>query len=369
MLALPDPGDDHLVAQARAVSALNIIDSNRAFDEIREWIEETARLVERVERDTSALRVIGPLRDMIAATQAGQAAGTALSTLVDDPDPWVRATGRMLRAHSMLNLGHDLPAAEEDLRGSLREFTALGERWGLSSSLAALAEETGRDGGHERAAAMWAEALTYLEELGSLEDIPHFLVKYAHEQWLAGDAAAAHRTFDRAVAAADAVGSREGRAAALVERAELLRAQGDLDPAQAAIDRGLELLASVHAAPQLNAIAHSAAGLLARARGDLAAARTEHERALADAIFSVDAPVIGRTVVGVADLALAEGRPAKAAALLGAAAGIRGARDQTVPDLDRLERALRAELGDATFDESYLDGRATALAGRLTDLI
>src|SRR4029077_17172412 len=147
--------------------------------------------------------------------------------LVEAPAPWVRGTGRLLRAHSMLNLGRDLPAAEEDLRGALREVAAIGERWGLSSSLAALAEETGRDGGHEQAAAMWAEAVTYLEELGSLEDIPHFLVKYAHEQWLAGDAAPADRTLERAEAAADAVGSREGRAIALIERADRLRARGD----------------------------------------------------------------------------------------------------------------------------------------------
>jgi len=369
VLSLPGPVDDHLVAQARAVSALNIIDGNRPFDEIRGWIDETAELAERVARDTSALRVIGPLRDMVTAAQAGWAATPSLSTLVDDPDPWVRATGRLLRAHSVLNLGRDLATAEEDLRAALGEFTAIGERWGLSSSLAALAEEVSRDGGHERAAAMWAEAVTYLEELGSQEDVPHFLVKYAREQWLAGDAAAARRTLDRAEAAADAVGSREGSATALLERAQLLRAQGDLDAARACLDRAAELLGSVNTASQLTAVFHSVAGLVARAAGDLDTARAEHQRALAHAIASVDAPVIGRTVIGHADLAVAEGRYAKAAALLGAAAGLRGAPDRIVPDLDGLERAARAALGDAAFDESYLDGQAAATAGRLSDLL
>jgi tetratricopeptide (TPR) repeat protein len=369
VLALPGPVDDHLVAQARAVSALNIIDGNRPFDEIRGWIDETADLAERVGADTSALRVIGPLRDMVTAAQAGWAATPSLSTLVDDPDPWVRATGRLLRAHSVLNLGRDLATAEEDLRGALREFTAIGERWGLSSSLAALAEEVSRDGGHERAAAMWAEAVTYLEELGSLEDVPHFLVKYAREQWLAGDASAAHRTLDRAEAAADSVGSREGRAGALVERAQLLRIHGDLGAARAHLDRAGDLLGTVNASPQLNAVFHSTAGLVARAAGELDTARAEHERALTYAVASVDAPVIGRIVIGHADLAVAEGHYAKAAALLGAAAGLRGAPDRMVPDLDGLERAVRAELGDAAFGKSYLDGQEAATAGRLAELV
>jgi tetratricopeptide (TPR) repeat protein len=361
--------DQHLLAQVRAVSSLNVIDGNRPFPQIRAWIDETAALAERVERDTQALRIIGPLRDMVTAAQVGEAAVSALSTLVDDPDPWVRATGRLLRAHSVLNLGRDLADAEADLRLSLRDFTALGERWGLSSSLAALADETSRDGDHEQAAAMWAEAVTYLEELGSLEDVPHFLFKFAREQWLAGDPAAAHRTLDRGAAVAEAIGSRESMAVTLVERAELLRNHGDADGAATELDRGLALLATVNPAPQLSAVAHSVAGMLARGRGDLAAARVEHEQALEFATVAMDSPVIARTVVGAADLAAAEGRYAKAAALLGAAAGIRGAPDRAMPDLPRLERLLRDELGDAAFEESYLDGRATAVDGRLPELL
>src|SRR5262249_1642885 len=156
-------------------SALNVIDGNRPFDQVQDWIDETARLAKQVGADTSALRVIGPLRDMITPIQAGESAVEALSTLVDDPDPGVRATGRLLRAPPRRNLGRDLAGAEQDLREAVKAFTAIGERWGLSSSLAALAEEVSRDGDHERAAAMWAEAVTYLEELGSHEDIPHFV--------------------------------------------------------------------------------------------------------------------------------------------------------------------------------------------------
>jgi len=39
------------------------------------------------------------------------------------------------------------------------------------------------------------------------------------------------------------------------------------------------------------------------------------------------------------------------------------------PDLDALERTVRAELGDAAFDKSYLDGHEAATAGRLSDLV
>jgi predicted ATPase/DNA-binding SARP family transcriptional activator len=369
VIALATDVDDHLLAEAWAVSTLNVIDGNRSPEEIARWVDEAARLAGRVERDTQALRVIGPLRDLMTSLQSGKAAVESLSTLDDDPDLWVRAIGRLLRAHSRLNLGRNLPDAEADLRAALADFAALGERWGRASCLAALAEETSRDGHHELAAAMWAEALTYLEELGSLEDVPQFLVKLAHEQWMAGDVDEAHATLDRTQSRASEVGLGEGTAAALVERADLLRLAGDLEAARTAIDAGLAMLDTMNPAPQLRAVALTTAGLLAAARGDLAAARVSHEQAMTHAKASTDGPIIARTVVGFAALAFDEHRYADAAALLGAAAGVRGAADYRMADLAALERTTRERLGGAAYDKSYLDGRTTAEAGRLAELL
>jgi hypothetical protein len=63
--------------------------------------------------------------------------------------------------------------------------------------------------------------------------------------------------------------------------------------------------------------------------------------------------VIAQVLVGVADLALREGDPERAAFLLGAADAVRGSRDRAVPDSDRIMIEARAALGDVSFAAAY----------------
>jgi hypothetical protein len=102
----------------------------------------------------------------------------------------------------------------------------------------------------------------------------------------------------------------------------------------------------------------SSLGLLEGAEGDLAAARAHHREALPCALASGDAPVIGRALVGLADLALAAGDPRRAAELLGASVAIRGAEDRSQVDAGRVAAATRATLGEPEFAEAYAGGRA-----------
>jgi hypothetical protein len=73
---------------------------------------------------------------------------------------------------------------------------------------------------------------------------------------------------------------------------------------------------------------------------------------------SADAPIIGQTLTGLADLALRDDDPGRAAELLGASAAIRGTVDRTVRDEDRVASAARAELGDAGFEAAYQRGQS-----------
>jgi len=116
-------------------------------------------------------------------------------------------------------------------------------------------------------------------------------------------------------------------------------------------------------AQQIRAVAATGLGYLAGAAGDLDAARDWHTQALAAARSSADAPVIAGTVAGLADLALREGDPKRAAELLGASFAIRGSTDRSVPDEERVVGAARSALGDTRYGQAYERGREGGLGG------
>ena len=68
---------------------------------------------------------------------------------------------------------------------------------------------------------------------------------------------------------------------------------------------------------------------------------------------SADAPVIAEALAGLADLALREGTPERAAELLGASVAVRGAEDRSVQDEERVADEARSVLGPARYGEFY----------------
>jgi hypothetical protein len=110
-------------------------------------------------------------------------------------------------------------------------------------------------------------------------------------------------------------------------------------------------------AQQIRAVAATGRGTLAGAEGDLHEARDWHNHALATARFSADAPVIAGALVGLADLALREDDPERAAELLGASVAIRGTTDRSVPDEERVAAEARSVLGETRYGEAYRRGQ------------
>src|SRR5262249_5062158 len=134
---------------------------------------------------------------------------------------------------------------------------------------------------------------------------------------------------------------------------DLARLDGDLATARAELALAAELCGERGVAPQLRALVASGHGDVSAAAGDLDAARAHHAEAMAQAQSSMDAPVIADVLVGVADLAMHEGDPARAATALGASLAIRGAPDLSLPDAARITTEARAALGDAGFAEAF----------------
>jgi hypothetical protein len=138
---------------------------------------------------------------------------------------------------------------------------------------------------------------------------------------------------------------------------EFARRDGDLVAARRHLEDAIPHLA-VSGAPQFGAMINSQLGLVHALEGDLAIALTRHTEALRLALFVHDAPIIGQTLVGFADLAVRTGDAEHAATLLGAAVAVRGIEDRSLADPPRIERAVRAAIGDARFEDAFAAGQA-----------
>ena len=138
---------------------------------------------------------------------------------------------------------------------------------------------------------------------------------------------------------------------------ELARLDGDPEAARTALTRAMGLAAQPGGVPQIRAGIATSLGYLASAEGDLDAARRWHAEALEVARSAADSPVIAQTLTGLADLALREGDPARAAELLGASFAIRGTTDRSVIDEERVVGEARSVLGDTRYGQAYQRGR------------
>jgi tetratricopeptide (TPR) repeat protein len=282
--------------------------------------------------------------------------------LFDDPDPWLRAIAKMIVAQLRLNFGHSADLAAAEMRDALDGFRAIGERWGTGFALSALGDMSAARGDFAQAVAWQREALGLVREVGVREDLPQLEVKLAHQLWLAGERAEARRMLKQARQSADEIGLTEVMASVEYGYATIAREDGALDEARDRMARTAELLDRSSFAPQFRAMAWSTRGLIEAAAGDLPAALDFHATAIEIAVTSLDSPIVALTMVGAADLASRCGDPAKAARLLGAADAIRGSRDRSVPDVDRVEAQARTALGDAGFAAAYASGGTVTIA-------
>jgi tetratricopeptide (TPR) repeat protein len=183
-----------------------------------------------------------------------------------------------------------------------------------------------------------------------------FRLQLVRQLWLLGQREAARAELSSAQPDAERMGLPELEAFAAYTAGDLARLDGEPDAARAALLRSVDLAGTPNVAQQIRAVAATALGYLAGAEGDLEAARDWHRQALAAARYAADAPVLAEALAGLADLALREGDPERAAGLLGASVAIRGTRDRSVPDEERVAAAARSVLGDKAYGEAYRRG-------------
>ncbi|WP_028923582.1 BTAD domain-containing putative transcriptional regulator [Pseudonocardia acaciae] len=279
-----------------------------------------------------------------------------------DSDPWNHALRPLSDGLRALHLGR-ADDAERALRRALERFRVLGERWGLVKTLAELAELTGWRGRRDQALAYLDEAVELSVQLGAPEDTAELLCRRAEWHARSGTERDAENDLRRALAIAARTGAAARVARAHGGLAELARLRGDLATARAEAARALaDTPAPGIRPPEAHPRALVTLGLVAAAVGEL----DEAADRLRGALDGRHALIAATATEAVAGLAVARNEHRDAARLLGAAVALRGLPVDGDPTVARVAGAVRGRLDGASFDDLYRAGASLTQDQALT---
>ncbi|MFC3492928.1 BTAD domain-containing putative transcriptional regulator [Glycomyces rhizosphaerae] len=314
----------------------------------QEWIESANAAAVRSGHRHQMLGFIAPLARMLEAPTDFL---SAFDPLVDDEDPWVRAQARLARGRLRLVLGSDETDVDSDVELALSEFRALGDRFGISSALAFLAERLAARGEFIKACKQCDESAAALAELGSPEEVISARIRQAQLYWLHGDERASAAALAQAERLAAGIAWPGTIAELTFAKAHLARWRGDSEAAR-------ELVATAAARPDAEngGIRFSVLDLSGYLAEDLTEARGFRIKAHSAAMAMDYPPMIAQALIGVADLAVRRGKDVEAVRLLAAAERVRGTVDLTQFDAVRIAEDTRNRLDEAVFDEAVRVG-------------
>ncbi|MDP9792237.1 putative ATPase/DNA-binding SARP family transcriptional activator [Catenuloplanes nepalensis] len=274
------------------------------------------------------------------------------------PDPWLRAMMHLIRSHVRENDG-DPAGRRHELETASGIFRDLGERMGLAGSLTELSEALSLAGEFDAALAVLDESISLLRTLNVTDDVAHQRIWRALIAARTGGPEHARAEFEAVLTECDLSGSLRAQSFANVTFGAAFAALGDLDRAEARLLRSRELMAAARTAPpQIDVLIGCGLAVIAAQRGDAEPAAAMIPGLVAAARRIADVPVLARAGVTLAFVRRAQGRPAEAAELLGAAETIRGGPDRLSLDIAMLTDGLTAELGAAAFAEAVARGLA-----------
>ncbi|RSN17583.1 AfsR family transcriptional regulator [Streptomyces sp. WAC 05977] len=313
------------------------------------WIHESYRLSRNSESRHPLLGLVVPLERMLA----GDEALSAWEPVLEDENDWVRALGRLHLGKMRITLGHPGREADEYLEQALREFRAIGERFGISFALTELADRIATRGDFATACAYYEEAVTVVTEVGSFEDLIRLRSRQAQLYWLMGDEAASAAAMAEAQRYAESVTWPGALGMLALAHAELAHWRGETEEATRQLDIATTVMGTEADLGHVRAISHDLLGYFAE---ELEKSRAHRETAWHAAAEVRHVPLIAHMLVGIADLALRQDDPEQAARLLGAADELRGLPDRSRPDVTRIEETVLRRLGEAKFAEAAREG-------------
>jgi len=267
---------------------------------------------------------------------------------------WLRSLRQFALGWNGLFSG-DVSVARQAFEESLAGYRAVGDRWGISNAVDALAMLAQWRGSFDEARQLTDEAIALVSELGAMEDMADLTCRRASRRLRSGDLSGALADYSRAETLARRTGIPETIANVQRGLGDIARLQGRLSDAR----RHYELALSGSLAHTVGASGVHSAVLVGLAHLDPSRIPELRAQILADAagLFLVAADI----AEGLAGLAALEGDCPQAALMLAASDLIRG-----TPLIDDTEVArIRALIGPA-FDSDYRRGLSLSRSAALT---
>ncbi|MFC8086644.1 ATP-binding protein [Streptomyces sp. NPDC057340] len=277
--------------------------------------------------------------------------------------PWGLALLDMGLGYQELFAGR-AAAAEAAFARSLEGFRATGDRWGMANCLDPLGGFANRRGDYDRALELLDEGLVHVRELEAPEETADLLRSRALVLLHRGEPEEAARHFTHSAALARTAGAGDKVASARRGLGDVARLSGDPARARVEYENALRLCADNWFSTGESVRILVGLGRTAAAEGDAQTAADWLEQAQALAVGSPDVLALAEVAEALAVLAPV---PERAAELLGAATGLRGAPAPGDPDAARAEREVRARLTPEAYDRAFERGRglrAAAMGGR-----
>jgi tetratricopeptide (TPR) repeat protein len=287
-------------------------------------------------------------------------------------------------AAALTNLGWvahatgDLGAAGSLYAEALSVRRSLGDGHGAAMVMANLGDLALQKGDLDTAEALHTEGLDLRRQVGDRSGVAESLTALGRVAMARGDRATSRRLHGDALAARRRVGDRPGMPASLSALAELARLDGDAATAAALLEESLAVATELQDRHCVTlSLLHLAR--LARDQGDPAKADALYRQAMPTATHvgpddeagaTVDVPPTASTATwleGLGAIAVADGRPERAARLLGAADALRQAIGTPLPAHEAADRndtiaACSAALGEPEFRSVFVAGAGLPLA-------
>ncbi|MGW1050325.1 ATP-binding protein [Streptomyces sp. NPDC002521] len=268
-------------------------------------------------------------------------------------DPWARALLDVGLGYQEQFAGR-VREAEECFARGLEGFRGTGDRWGMANCLDPLGMYHELRGASRRALELLDEGLGYVVELAAPEETADLLRSRATVLLRQGRPERAAADFERALTLARTAGARDKEAGARRGLGDVARLSGD--PAHA----------RVHYEEALRACAANWFGVGETVRILIGLGRVAAAEGRAAEAREWFAQATGLAGEGPGDLELAEcaealasvaENPERAAELLGAGTGLRGATPQGDPDVATTAQDVRAQLPPEAYDQAFERGR------------
>ncbi|HZX03135.1 BTAD domain-containing putative transcriptional regulator [Kribbella sp.] len=261
----------------------------------------------------------------------------AIDLFTERNDRWGLAAALSTRAQ--LNIVHaDLRAMQRDSRRSLELFDELDDDWGRLQAKYGLIVAAEISGDYPTATTYLEDAVRHAKDLGLWTEVSFRTAGLGRIALLTGDHARADELHEQARRLAVEQSNKSAEEYAEVGLGLSARRQGRLDDAERHFTKWLRWLEQIGGTPGIGFI-NNQLGFIAEQRGDLATARTLHERGLELARRIGDGRAIALALEGLAGAAEDPGR---ALELLAEAEALRQQVGVPLPPAERfdVERAI-----------------------------